>query len=505
MKTIRSLSDVLASLHARWQPHEGQKPVGRALFHDQILDLFIEAGRNWGKTEFVSYVLWRWAISHPGSENYYFAPFMKQAREILWSSRRMQSFGPSDWLHGSPNDSQMRMQFQNGSFIKLDGSDNVEAYRGVKPKGITIFDEFKDFRPEFYEAYDPNRAAHDAPLIIIGTPPESDGQFTEVADFFKKHTKKRYFWAPSEQNPYLSREWLKAKKEELYARSEGDVWEREYMARRVRGGKRSIFPMLSRELHCKPRHHLLQELRHDLFSLEWFTAVDPGTVSTFAMLVLAINPYTRQVYVFDELYEQSIAHTSTSKIMPSLMEKEDLCFPCEPWQKDRRESCFLRTCDEAAAWFMSEALDRYQVSFQPTQKALNKKESGLSLIKDLLLHEKITIASECVHLFSEMENYVRDDQGRIPKINDHLIDCLRYALGAAHYSAVEKKAPEDQLARLDPRLRRLALEQKDLLREDEESFGVTTNTDLGQTWDDAFKGDDSNEDDDLQFNFDQWG
>ena len=161
------LATGIEALHRKWTPHPAQVELGRALLSGGFLDVFGQCGRNFGKTELVGYLTWRYAFTFPRSENYYFAPYMKQAREIMWASRRIQDFGPKDWIE-SINNTEMRITFKNGSFIKLDGSDNVDAYRGVKPKGLTIYDEFKDFRPEFHEAYDPNRAAFNSPLLIIG-------------------------------------------------------------------------------------------------------------------------------------------------------------------------------------------------------------------------------------------------------------------------------------------------------------------------------------------------
>ena len=73
----------------------------------------------------------------------------------------------------------------------------------------------------------------------------------------------------------------------------------------------------------------------------------------------------------------------------------------------------------------------------PTQKHLNKKEHGLSLIKDLLIHDMVVISDRCEDLIKEMEKYAKDDKGMIPKKDDHLIDCFRYLLGAANYDMVE--------------------------------------------------------------------
>jgi hypothetical protein len=44
-------------------------------------------------------------------------------------------------------------------------------------------------------------------------------------------------------------------------------------------------------------------------------------------------------------------------------------------------------------------------------------------------------------MYWEMENYVRDDKGKIPKENDHLIDCLRYLIEAEGYELTSVAEP----------------------------------------------------------------
>ena len=104
----------LADLHKRWAPHPAQAQIGHALLVRGCTDIFAVCGRNFGKTELVAYLLWRYAFTYPGSENYYFSPFMKQSREILWETNRLQSFGPKSWLNGNPNNTEMRIRFRNG-------------------------------------------------------------------------------------------------------------------------------------------------------------------------------------------------------------------------------------------------------------------------------------------------------------------------------------------------------------------------------------------------------
>ncbi len=425
-KILERYVTLINGLHSVWMPHDGQVRVGKALFGEESKDIFVQAGRNWGKTEFVSYALWRYAQAHPGSENYYFSPFQKQSREILWASQRLQNFGPKEWIDGKPNEVEMRIRFANGSFIKVDGSDNVESYRGVKPRGVSVFDEFKDFRPEFFDAYDPNRAAFNSPLLIIGTPPERECQFLTVAENFKRDPSKKFFKAPSHENPHISREWLEKKRAELVARGEEDVWQREYLAEYVPGGVAKVLPMFTRAV-VQDHAALIKSLERDLRKLDFYLITDPAAATTFGVLFIAMNPVTKHIYVLDEIYEQEQSEMSVGKIGPRLQAGKR--------EFDRGYGMeWMQVYDEAEKWFQSEMLDHFQESFLPTQKGKFAKEWGLGLIKDILLASKLTMSSRCVKLFWEMDNYYKDKNGKIPKVNDHLIDCFRYFLGASHYS-----------------------------------------------------------------------
>jgi hypothetical protein len=433
LKELEVYASILKGLQERWRPHPGQINVGRALIQDGVRDIFVQAGRNWGKTNLVSYLLWRWALMNPGSENYYFAPYMKQAREIIWAPRVIQNFGPREWVQGDPNNTEMRITFKNGSFIKADGSDNVESYRGVKPKGLIIFDEFKDFREEFYEAFDPNRAAHNAPLIIIGTPPGRESQFTKVREAYKADPNKRYFHGPTSQNPHISKDWLANKKAELEARGEEDVWQREYEALDVAHSQTKLFPMLKRE-HIVAHETVLQRIKRDRKRLEWVLWCDPAAASTFAVLFAAHNPYTKELFLLDEIYETEQQLLTVNQIGQRIKAKKEEI-------EDRYE--WRQGYDEAATWFANEMLDNFSEHYEPSNKSANQKDVGLTLIKDMLLKNKLIISDRCVKTYWEMDNYYKDGTGKIPKVFDHLIDNLRYILAALYYSLSEQDAPQE--------------------------------------------------------------
>lgn len=427
-RELQRIATGLEALHKQWRPHDGQIVIGRSLIYEDKKRVFASCGRNFGKTDLMSYLLWRWAWTFPGSENYYFAPFQKQAREIIWASKRIQSFGPFSWVE-SYNNTELRIRFNNGSFIKLDGSDNVDAYRGVKPKGLSVYDEFKDFRPEFHEAYEPNLAAYDSPLFIIGTPPEVENHFITVQEATKASQHGAVYRFPSSANPHIPRQWLDEKKAELYARGEGDKWEREYEARFVRGGASTIFPMLRPDRHVRSHASIMHEIARDKRKLDWYLWADPAGASCFAVLFVAINPYTRRIYVLDEIYETSQAEMTVLSIGKRIFAKRDELFR-------HNDKQWRQGYDEAETWFHNEMLDHFSEGFEPTRKAKSDKLSGLSLIKDCLLKDTLVISDRCQKLLWEMLNYRKDGNGKIVKQNDHAIDCLRYVLDADNYSLV---------------------------------------------------------------------
>lgn len=447
-KNISTYIETINELDRIWTPHPAQITIGKALFNDEIKQIFAKCGRNFGKTELVAYILWRWARCNPNSENYFFAPFAKQAKELVWASRRIQNFGPRQWLlpsSGGINNSELRLRFTNGSFIKLDGADNIDSYRGVKPKGVTIYDEYKDFRPDFHDTMDPNYAAHDSPLIVIGTPPEiEDHHFYHLEDEFKINPKKAAFEFSSYENPHIDPKMFEAKKEELYRRGEGDVFEREYMVRKVFGGKNSIFPMYDPNRHVKPHDQIMDHLKNDMKKLRWILWADPGTATCFAVLFGCMNPYTKKIYLLDEIYETDQKKTSVSIIGRAIIDKKNELYARGDWDQGY---------DEAASWFNNEMIDQFNESFTPSHKILNKKEQGLSLMKDMFLADLIVVSDRCVNYSSEILNYVRDKNGKIPKEKDHLIDDNRYILGHLGYdmnTALEQADIETRNAEMKP-------------------------------------------------------
>lgn len=448
-KDAQYLATVLADLHSVWTPHPGQIDVGNALFYKGKRRVMIRCGRKWGKTEMSIYTLYRWALTIPNGQFYYVAPFYNQASEIIWKPGRLQNFlvdhNKKIDLRAkyidSVHETDKRIIFKNGSFIKLVGSDNYEAGRGFNPDG-GIYDEFKDHDYRFHKGFSDNLLAKKAPLLIVGTPPELfDHFFVRTEEDFKQDPRGAYFKKPTHNNPHIDKAELELEKQSAIAKGEWAAYMREIEAEIVPGGANAIFPMLdiprydekgqflSETRHVKKYSNLYERVSRTYRDWDFHACYDPGSAVCFAIIFSAVNRFTREVVILDEIYETRKAETSTRKIYPRALQKmREIC--------DR--ATWIETYDYAAAWFQNEVQVEYQRGLMPCVKDLGKKEVKLSVIKDFLIEDRISFTDRCVKLLGEMATYATDENGKIPKKNDHAIDALRYLFNAAHLNTNER-------------------------------------------------------------------
>ena len=127
-----------------------------------------------------------------------------------------------------------------------------------------------------------------------------------------------------------------------------------------------------------------------------------------------------------------------------------------------RHETFEFTYDEAATWFRNETseIDSCRgLWLAPTNKANNEKGEGISIIRDAFMRGLIDICDTCPKLLWELENYIKDEAGRIPKENDHQIDNLRYHFAFIGYALHKENPPREP----DPFLQKRALRIEDEL------------------------------------------
>jgi hypothetical protein len=438
LENLNKPSELGAAAGLTARLHEGQVEVLKPLFTDDDVDtLFLSCGRKFGKTVCAEYALWRMALTHPNGACYYVAPENEHGRKLVWDTNRLQKFmGPDTKKYIKRIQSrEMKITLHNDAFIQVVGSENWQVANGLTPT-FAVYDEFKVFHPKWHTEFNPNRLAKAAPLMIIGTPPKAGDKNAEeyfrVQEDCRKEKVSYWFRRSSYENPVIPKALIDREIEKLRSRGEEDVVQREYFAKIVPGGSKSIFPMLDVKKHTMVQSKMLDLLKHDHKKLDWYVITDPGTTTCFAAMVVAINPYSKQVYIIDEIYEKDQNFTTVRSIYPKLLHMTQIYYPRSSILDD-----WVKIYDEAAAWFANEVMSHYSVYFSPTEKHLAKKGHGISLIKDLLIYDMVHISNKCVNLYKEMEQYAKDDKGNIPKKNDHLIDCFRYLLHASNYSMLE--------------------------------------------------------------------
>lgn len=391
------------------------------------------------------YVLYRWAGTIPNGQFYFVAPYYNQAAELIWHPGRIKNFlgEHRDKYIEAIQESDRRIVFKNGSFIKLLGSDNFEAGRGLNPDGA-VYDEFKDHDYRFHQGFEDNLMAKDAPLLIVGTPPETfDHFFVRMEESVKLDRLGSYFKMPTWRNPHIKPETIQRSKDAAIAKGEWAKYMREIEAEIVPGGANSIFPMLEiprydekgefvgESRHVKDGKYLRDLVGRHYKDYDYYWMNDPGSASCFAALFVAIHKGSKKVIVLDEIYETDKKKTSTKQIVPIALEKMAKIVPIQ---------LFFKGYDHAATWFANEVQNEYGIGLIPCIKARgqDEKESQLSVIKDFMLADLYLISKECKNHISEMAGYATDDKGKIPKVNDHTIDNLRYIFLAANLHTVPK-------------------------------------------------------------------
>lgn len=457
-------------MHSVWMPHSGQIEIAQAFFIDWMTGVFMRCGRKFGKTEFAIYCMYLFGKLFPNAECYYVADEKDHARDICWDNRRLPEFFTSfkirpdetqeqfarrrefgrrlqkEWVVKT-NESEMLVRLDNGSMLKVDGAKNWKKADGLSPVFL-VYDEFKNHDPRYDRAARPNLMTHNGRILIIGTPPDNeDNYYCETEIEFQNKPNHKYFKRPSWMNPHVyggpDCPKLKAERDALERKGELHVYLREYECEIVPDSSRQIFPMfdapkkdfgseryIPRTNHFIPHDELvgIVNVRHK--DWDWYCCFDAGSALAFGVLLVAINRNTKQIAVLDEVYETEQMRTTTQTVYPQAKQK---MIELHAFEDD-----WYQIYDNAALWFANEVAAQYEEALTPCTKDMKKKEAKLAMIKDVMLEPDLLFVSDrCQKFVWEIVNYAKHETtGKIPKENDHLIDCFRYILNESFYDTL---------------------------------------------------------------------
>ncbi|ABR91436.1 Uncharacterized conserved protein [Janthinobacterium sp. Marseille] len=138
----------------------------------------VVAHRRAGKTVACVNELIKAALTFHGNDGRfaYVAPFYRQAKSVAWDYvKRFSAVIPGI----SINESELRIDYPNGSRIQLFGADNADALRGLFFDGV-VADEYGDWKPSVWGyVIRPALADRGGWAVIIGTP-KGRNQFWEI-------------------------------------------------------------------------------------------------------------------------------------------------------------------------------------------------------------------------------------------------------------------------------------------------------------------------------------
>lgn len=410
----------------------------KAVRDNHLYKVFV-CGRKARKTTCMVNELAYFAMTDERGLTYpYFAPFRRQAKNIVWDDhvarilRLCNQFG----IKYQINLSELTIKFPNYSKLQIDGLDNAEAHRGKSDWGGGAIDEAASTRLKYVweEIIRPNLQVHKAWWIFGGTPKGYDyfyqlaklGDHENVIDDTPYPKDKLFmsFHATSYDNPFNDPEWLESTKQT----TNPDYFRREYLAEFTRFSG-LVYPEFNEQDHVLWFDHEFNEHGDYYFGLDFavrgYTAALVGKVLT-----------NGHIYILDEYKEQGeTAQTHIEKIKEMFLKYADLdkfLGFADPsgWAKNQQRK------DSDMLWSLA---DEYIEADIPLTKANNEVNGGINFTRQYFVNKKIHIHPRCEKLIEELYQYqwkelkeyqigTVEEPEQVRKVNDHLVDCLRYLL-----------------------------------------------------------------------------
>lgn len=490
---MASQAEILAVLRRAWTPHPGQIKVGQAVFNSPARMIYVECGRKFGKTECSVYMCWLYACTVPNAEVYYLAPLVKQAKELVWWNNRMQTCNTqADWFQaamekamGGPiriMNQEGRILLPNGSFIKVDGSDNVNAQRGLKPDFVAA-DEYRDFQSNWLPTVRPNMMVKEGKILFISTPPHSPNHAYDWARLCERmHDQKneRYYYLSMPTHANVAHlpggaEMLEIEKAELYEQGKVNEWKREYLAQFVLDNEHAVIPQLNKS-KILPHADIMTKVQK-ISEPQWVLAINPGNSTVMGALLCVYDDRSASLYVVDALYEwdsQEAAVRKSGEKLKTMVNGYGMQFGHvdSPYvDPDMRDFMVEEEgLDEVEVvvncrypWLARDLYECFGVSAYVATAETKQAEYNINLIKDICIADRLFISEKAHKLVDEASKYTRNPESlkidgiRTVENQVLLVDCLKYVLDSVGYTfeTVPNKIIPDESSSFEWNLKRL--------------------------------------------------
>lgn len=156
----------MATFPHNWTPEKHQLPVLQNRARFKVLMWHRKAH----KTTLAVNELFRWASAIRGTY-WYVAPFLSQAKKIVWQDPEMGAKYCPPEIWDKRNNGETYVTFPNGSVVYVMGADNPQSLRGPNPRGV-VLDEYDEMKTTVWsEIIHPIMTANpNAWTWFVGTP-----------------------------------------------------------------------------------------------------------------------------------------------------------------------------------------------------------------------------------------------------------------------------------------------------------------------------------------------
>lgn len=414
--------------------HETQSKVVR----DKTRFRVVNCGRQWGKTTLSVWEMFGCAYAKQERIVTYFATTFDQARDIAWNE--LKKITKPVWA-GEPNETRLELHIktQDGGFskIRLRGWQSIEAERG-KQNDFIVCDEVSKMR-NFQEGWEgvlmATLAFRQGSALFISTP-YGFNHFHKLYEMEKSDGLNwKSFRFSSLDNPHLPVDYLNTVKQTVTP----DFWAQEYLAdfRRFTG---LVYPEFDLNRHVHDFDHVFNSHGEYLFGQDF-------AVRGYTALVNSVQKEDQDIYVLDNYKEEGrsaeVHITSEKELLTKYADLDKYTGLADPagFAKNQQKGDML--------WSLA---DEYVDAGMPITRANNEVTPGINYLKQLFANDKIHIHPRCTKLIEELmqyqwkekpgsqEGYV-DDPEKVRKINDHLVDALRYLCYSKPLTGKEEEIP----------------------------------------------------------------
>lgn len=160
------------TLPYNYQPRTYQLPLLQAL-DSGIKRAVVIWHRRAGKDKTLVNLVAKKMLERVGTY-YYFFPTYTQGKKILWQGMDRDGFRfidhfPKALLASKPNDTELKIEYKNGSFFQIIGTDNIDSIVGTNPVGC-IFSEYALQNPKAWDFIRPILAENGGWAVFNYTP-----------------------------------------------------------------------------------------------------------------------------------------------------------------------------------------------------------------------------------------------------------------------------------------------------------------------------------------------